>query len=209
MDNLPRKAIANDRLAQLVNINDFVLLRLRFGRPIYPINIMEEHLDRVYQFAISRTSQELQWFDGIGAKGNCRIRDDMRNQVASWKIVIRRRRVAMGRWHHEWCISRWKFIHRLRAVLLGANGRLDRTGQRRILHHFSELVHIVTRIVAMGIPNIQKLIESSMVLWVFLSIVGRRETKQIDNIWLQGSGQGGESDGGIQMVFGVVIQVVQ
>jgi hypothetical protein len=54
-----RNAIPDHPFAQLVHVNDFIVVLLGLGRPVYPINVAKEPFDRVHQFLIRRTGQEL------------------------------------------------------------------------------------------------------------------------------------------------------
>lgn len=133
----------------------------------------------------------------------------MGNHVARREVVVRRGRVAMSRRHDKRGSPRWKLAHWFCGTLVAPGGRLDRARQCRILDHLPELADIVTRIVSIGIPNLQELVEPFVMFRVLLSVIRRGEADQIDDVRLRRSAQGGKGHRCVQMVAGVVEQIVQ
>lgn len=212
VENLPSGRIADHWLAQVVDVDYLVVFWFWFPRSVDLIHVFHEVFQRVHQLCIRRTSQELQWFDRFRTNGHGGIRDYMRDHVSSGEVVVWGRRVSMRRWHDE----RRTFPSRLGAnhitvivAVFHTNRRLDRTRHSRRLHHLPELVDIVCPIVAMLCPDIQKLIQSTVVLGVFLSIVGRSVAQQLDDKRLTGTGQGRKRRWRVSMILGMVEQIVE
>ena len=114
----------------------------------------------------------------------------MRYKVAGREVVVWGGRVPVRRRHDKRYIFTNKLLVRdVCIILLHPNGRLDRTGQGRVLHHFAELVDIVCTVVTMFFPDVQKVIESTVMLGILLSIVGCRVTQQFDDIRLTRAAQ--------------------
>jgi hypothetical protein len=133
----------------------------------------------------------------------------MRNHVPRWEIVVRRGRIAMSRRHDKRSFSRRTLAHWFRGTLVAPRGRLDRARQCRILDYLPELADIVTRIVAIYIPDLQELVEPFVMFRVLLSVIRRGEADQIDDVQLRRSAQGGKGHRRVQVVAGVVEQIVQ
>lgn len=101
----------------------------------------------------------------------------------------------MRRRHDEWYLfSRDLFlVHCVGIVILHANGRLHWTRHGRVLHHLPQLADIVCTVISILRPDIQKIIEPSVVFRVLLPIVRRSVTQQVNDIGLTGAGQGRKS----------------
>ena len=122
----------------------------------------------------------------------------MRYKVAGREVVVRGGRVPVRRRHDKrYIFTDELLVRNVCIILLHPNGRLDRTGQGRVLHHFAELVDIVCTVVTMFFPDVQKVIESTVMLGILLSIVGCRVTQQFDDIRLTRAGQSRKSRRGV------------
>lgn len=122
----------------------------------------------------------------------------MRYKVAGREVVVWGRRVPVRRRHDKRYIFTDEFLVRdVCIILLHPNGRLDRTRQGRVLHHFTELVDIVCTVITMFCPDIQKIIEPTVMLGIFLSIVGCGIAQQFDDIRLTRATQSRKSRCGV------------
>ena len=122
----------------------------------------------------------------------------MRYKVAGREVVVWGGRVPVRRRHDKrYIFTDELLVRNVCIILLHPNGRLDRTGQGRVLHHFAELVDIVCTVVTMFFPDVQKVIESTVMLGILLSIVGCRVTQQFDDIRLTRAGQSRKSRRGV------------
>ena len=122
----------------------------------------------------------------------------MRYKVAGREVVVRGRRVSVRRRHNKRYIFTDEFLVRdVCIILFHSNGRLDWTGQGRVLHHFAELVDIVCTVVTMFRPDIQEIIEPTVMLGILLSIVGCGVTQQFDDIRLTRAAQSRKSRCGV------------
>ena len=116
----------------------------------------------------------------------------------------------MCRWHNEWYLSPGDLlVCCMNIIFLHANGRFNGTGHGRVLHHLPQLVDIVSTVIPIFRPNIQKIIESSVMLRILLPIVRRSVAQQLHNIRLAGAGQGRKSRRRIQVVLCMVEEVVE
>lgn len=78
-----------------------------------------------------------------------------------------------------------------------------------MLHHLPQLVNKVgTKVSVLG-PDIKQIIESAVVSGIFLSIVGCSMAEQVHHVWLYGPAHRGEGGIAIQVVLGVVEQIIQ
>ena len=122
----------------------------------------------------------------------------MRYKVAGREVVVWGGRVPVRRRHDKrYIFTDELLVRNVCIILLHPNGRLDRPGQGRVLHHFAELVDIVCTVVTMFFPDVQKVIESTVMLGILLSIVGCRVTQQFDDIRLTRAGQSRKSRRGV------------
>ena len=122
----------------------------------------------------------------------------MRYKVAGREVVVWGGRVPVRRRHDKrYIFTDELLVRNVCIILLHPNGRLDRTGQGRVLHDFAELVDIVCTVVTMFFPDVQKVIESTVMLGILLSIVGCRVTQQFDDIRLTRAGQSRKSRRGV------------
>lgn len=116
----------------------------------------------------------------------------------------------MCRRHDEWYLFPGELLVRCMGIIFPhVNGRLDRTGHSRVLHHLPQLVDIVCTVIPIFCPNIQKIIESSVMFRTLLPIVRRSVTQQFNDIRLAGACQGRESRRQIQVILSMVEEVVE
>ena len=83
----------------------------------------------------------------------------------------------MCRRHDEWYIlpSGFRDLFHITVIVatFHSNRRLDRTRYGSRFHHLPELVDILCPVVSMLCPDIQKVVQSTVVLGVFFSIIDR------------------------------------
>lgn len=85
----------------------------------------------------------------------------------------------MGSRHDEWGILPGVFLRRVQVAGLDVHGGFDWPGYSRVLHHLSKFAHVVAAIVSILLPNIQQLVQPSMVFGVLRPVVRRRVPEQL------------------------------
>jgi hypothetical protein len=63
VDDVACVAVADDSLAQFIDVDHFVFLFIGGVIPVYPIHVLQEIFQRRHKLLIRWASQELQWFD--------------------------------------------------------------------------------------------------------------------------------------------------
>lgn len=129
----------------------------------------------------------------------------MWQKIAGRKLMIWCGWVTMSCRHHVRHIL-WNCL-RLNFRFLP--NRLQHILKIRVCHGFSQLVDIFLAVVAIVVPYIQQFLQTTVVLWISLLIKTGRKSIYLDQVRLQCARQRRKRRRAVQVVLGVVKEVVE